>query len=503
MRKLLSYLMCSAIVMMSINVANAENNEIKVERIAGNSRYETAVEISKKYFETAPNVVLASGEGYADALVGGSLVSQEKIPMFLTKKTSLPLETKEELIRLKTKNVYILGGNNTISQSVENQIKNMGINVKRLSGEDRLATAGMIASERFYLAQKDNPNVAMGDRYAGIDGYNYADALVAGSIIGQIENQVYVFPYLKNNEISQGFAYEFAFGGYNSIPKNVEVTTRIAGENRYETSVEAAEKFEMLTGKKLKTVILVDGMNYPDALAASTVAGKEESTVITTPKDKLNKEAKKFIKNNAIDKVIVIGGENSVGNSVVAEINDEEDLSANLLGGWKIVGNKKYYYESGKIVTGWKNVDGYKYYFNDDGTMHTGWYYGKYKDSSGISHDARYYFSIDGSLAKEGTIIDGWITQASGVSNLQEDSELKIIKEYLSKNMPDVFKKIESNEYRIYKESETVNGKGQFNITALSDYWQTVVQGVIKEGSNKILYKIQIDPYSGNISLVN
>ena len=188
MRKLLSYLMCSAIVMMSINVANAENNEIKVERIAGNSRYETAVEISKKYFETAPNVVLASGEGYADALVGGSLVSQEKIPMFLTKKTSLPLETKEELIRLKTKNVYILGGNNTISQSVENQIKNMGINVKRLSGEDRLATAGMIASERFYLAQKDNPNVAMGDRYAGIDGYNYADALVAGSAVFNAEN---------------------------------------------------------------------------------------------------------------------------------------------------------------------------------------------------------------------------------------------------------------------------------------------------------------------------
>lgn len=502
MGKKISYIISLLFLASSVLVSNAEIKDIKVERISGDSRYSTAVEISKKYFDTANTVVIASGEGYADALVGGSLVSQEKIPMFLTKRTSLPIETKNELIRLKTKKVYILGGENTITKSVENEIKGMGIVVKRLSGNDRLATAGAIAFERFELARNKGNNYAMGDIYAGIDGYNYADALVAGSIIGQIENMVYIFPYLKNNELSREMAYEYAFGGENSIPKSVQVTTRIAGNNRYETSVEAAKKFEMLTGKKLKTIILVDGMNYPDALAASTVAGKENAAVITTPKDKLNKEAKKFIKNNDIEKVIVIGGENSVSNSTISEINDEENLSANLLGGWKVIGNKKYYYESGKMVTGWKKIDGYTYLFNEDGSAHTGWYYGRYNDKNGKQVKARYYFNVDGSLAKEGTSIDGWITQSDGVSILQEDGERNVINLYLSKNMPDIFSKIESGEYKMYKSEDRIAGKDQFNITSIKDYWQTNIQGVKKEGSNNVLYKIQIDPYSAEVSVI-
>ena len=501
MKKLLSCLMCSAIIMSSAAVANAENNEIKVERIAGTSRYSTPAEISRKYFETAPTAVVASGEGYADALVGGSLVAQEKIPMFLTKKNSLPNETKDELTRLKTKKVYILGGKNTISQSVENQIKSLGISVKRLAGNDRLGTAGMIASERFHLSNKGNQEI-MGDRYAGINGYNYADALVAGSIIGQIEDQVYIFPYLKSYGEGEVFSYEYAFGGYSSIPKSVEVTTRIAGNNRYETSVEAAKKFEMLTGKKLKTVIIVDGTNYPDALTASTVAGKEGATVITTPKNKLNKEAKKFIKNNGIEKVIIIGGENSVNQSVAAEINDSENLSANVAGGWKTVGDKKYYYESGKMVTGWKTIDGATYVFNSDGSMHTGWYFGKYNGDSGYSHDARYYFNSDGSLAKEGTAVGPWITQVDGVSVLQEDSEKTMILEYLAKNEPEIYGKLQSGEYKMFKEAEEVDGKDQFDTTTAADYWKTNVQGVVKEGSNKVLQKIQIDPYSGAINIL-
>lgn len=500
MKKLLSCLMCSAILLSSTSIANAENNKIKVERIAGSSRYSTPAEISKKYFETSPVAVIASGEGYADALVGGSLVVQEKVPMFLTRKSSLPSETKNELIRLKTKKVYILGGNNTISKGVENQIKSMGISVKRLAGNNRLETAGMIAGERFSIATKGDKNAIMGDRYAGINGYNYADALVASSVIGQIKDQVYIFPYMKNSE--GDFAYEFAFGGYSSIPKSVEVTTRIAGKNRYETSVEAAKKFEMLTGKKLNTLILVDGTNYPDALAASTVAGKEGAAVITTPKKQLYKEAKKFIKNNGIKKVIIIGGENSVSNSVAAEINDGENLSANVLGGWKTSGDKKYYYESGKLVTGWKNIDGLRYLFNNDGTMHTGWYYGKYNGDSGYVHNARYYFNIDGSLAKEGTIVDGWTTQADGVSYLQEDREKNMVISYIEKNSPEVAAKIKSGEYKIFKEAEEVDGKDQFDVSSKSDYWQTNVQGVMKEGANRILYKIQIDPYSGEINSI-
>ncbi len=479
MKKILSYIISSALFMSFISVSKAENAEIDIKRISGSNRYSTASEISKEYFEKSNTVVLASGEGYADALVGGSLVSQEKIPMFLTKKNTLNKETKDELLRLETKKVYILGGVNTISQKVENEIKKMGIAVNRLAGKDRLETAGKIAVERYNLASKKNPNIVIGDLYAGIDGYSYADALVAGSIIGQMENQVYILPYIKNNPSSRDLAYEYVFGGFNSIPKNVEVAVRIAGNNRYETSVEAAKKFEMLTKKKLKTVILVDGGNYPDALAASTLAGKENATVITSPKNKLNKEAKKFIRNNGIEKVIIIGGENSVSKNVEQEINDSEDLSASTHGGWKQKDGKKYYYEAGKMVTGWKNIDGDRYFFDEDGSMHTGWYFGSYKDKEGYQHQARYYFNKDGSLAKEGSLIEGWITQADGVSILEEDAEKEKINLYLTQKRPDIEAKLKSGQYKLYKDVKKLKGKDQFNITDKKDYWSTNIQGVI------------------------
>ena len=60
------------------------------KRIAGADRYETSVNISKKFFKKADNVVLASGENNADALVASSFADIKKASILLTKKSVLP-----------------------------------------------------------------------------------------------------------------------------------------------------------------------------------------------------------------------------------------------------------------------------------------------------------------------------------------------------------------------------------------------------------------------------
>lgn len=496
MKKILSSLVCSAILLSLGAVSNAA--DIDVQRISGVSRYSTPVEISKTYFETAPIVVLASGEGYADALVGGSLVSQEQIPMLLTRAASLPKETKEELIRLKTKKVYILGGINTVSKNIETSLKSMNIEVKRLAGKNRMDTAGEIARER-YLINANGKDVPMGDSYVGINAYNYADALVAGSLIGQIRGEVlsYIYPYSSSNPMP----YYLVFGGKASIPSFDEYTQRIAGKNRFETAVEAAKNFKTLTGKDLKTVILVDGTNYPDALAASTVAGKESAAIVTTSPENLYKESKKFIRNNDIEKVIIIGGEKSVSKSVESEINDSEDVSSSTLGGWKVENNNKYYYRNGVKLTGWQSIEGSKYYFNSSGVMQTGWHFEDYNSSKyGRVSNARYHLMPDGRLAETGSEFDGWITTKDGVSEILSSKARENILDKVSKDSPQVFQEINNNTMILFRDSQISGVYDIYHISKIEDYWSVPYENGIREGSNEILATYSINRYTGDLA---
>ena len=65
---------------------NQNENIEPSDRISGSNRYETSVNISKKYFKKADTVVLASGINSADALVSASYAKLNASPILLTKK---------------------------------------------------------------------------------------------------------------------------------------------------------------------------------------------------------------------------------------------------------------------------------------------------------------------------------------------------------------------------------------------------------------------------------
>ena len=80
-------------------------------RLSGENRYETNISIIKKGWSEATNVVLANGENYPDALCAAPLAKAKNAPILLTKTDQLNVLAISELSRLKTKNVYIIGGN--------------------------------------------------------------------------------------------------------------------------------------------------------------------------------------------------------------------------------------------------------------------------------------------------------------------------------------------------------------------------------------------------------
>ena len=95
---------------------------------------------------------------------------------------------------------------------------------------------------------------------------------------------------------------------------------RIAGANRYGTAVEIAKRYPKFTDIYPRTIILVDGTNYPDALSAAAISPVTMGAILLTNPNYLPKETKDYIKESEIWRLVVIGGESAVSSKVVEEI---------------------------------------------------------------------------------------------------------------------------------------------------------------------------------------
>ena len=89
--------------------------KFKGERISGRSRYETALAIAKRSFNDNENVVLASGQVFADSLSAVSLTKKHNAPIILTQSNSLTENAKKYL---NGKNVFIVGGEKTVVNDI-------------------------------------------------------------------------------------------------------------------------------------------------------------------------------------------------------------------------------------------------------------------------------------------------------------------------------------------------------------------------------------------------
>jgi len=129
---------------ISEGVASELEGIAPVTRLAGPDRYATAAEVSSaSYPDGADVAVIASGVGFFDALVTGSVAVHNEAPMLLTAKAGLPPATAAELARLTPSKVLIAGGTAVISAEVEAEITALlpGVTIERIAGSSRYSTA--------------------------------------------------------------------------------------------------------------------------------------------------------------------------------------------------------------------------------------------------------------------------------------------------------------------------------------------------------------------------
>ena len=150
----------------------------EVVRISGSHRYATAQKLAESRFTAAEvdTVYVAAGVDVADSLAAGPLAGLEEDPILLTKPDSLPSATIAALQTLDPDHIVVLGGSMAISDAVYTELGDYAGSIERLSGEDRYATAALVAdriapSEAAFVASGVMfPDALSGAAWAGHEG---------------------------------------------------------------------------------------------------------------------------------------------------------------------------------------------------------------------------------------------------------------------------------------------------------------------------------------------
>jgi putative cell wall-binding protein len=189
-----------------------------VQRIFGQDRYATSrALLSDAFGATVPELYIATGEMFADALSASAAAGSKGVPVLLVAGSDAQLDaaTADLISSLGTTKVYIAGGTGVVSGGLEQSlVTSLGPgSTTRLAGSNRYATSSAVNLERFATATTFY--VASGD--------DYPDALGAAPIAAIKNAPLYVTPAgcmpraLAEHIVSAGATTMVIVGGTGAV----------------------------------------------------------------------------------------------------------------------------------------------------------------------------------------------------------------------------------------------------------------------------------------------
>lgn len=321
MKKKISIFMSAAMLVTSVApaVANAESSIKKdgveyMKRFSSSDRFKTAVDVSKSNFsKDTSNLIIVNGMNPADALSGGPLAAKLNAPILLTNTDTISQDTLDEVGRLNPNKVYILGGSNSVSESVEKVIKSKiksGATVMRISGANRYETSVKAAKELV------GNNSSAGAGFVNGATNKFPDALSASALLGK-KAMPLILTDGKNlpggAESYKNNSKNYIIGGKSSIDISGLSGKRLSGSERYATSAAVAnEGFKASDSSSIENAcVIVDGRNYPDALTSISISKKNNAPILLVDKN-LPAAISSYLKDQERNKGYIVGGINSV-----------------------------------------------------------------------------------------------------------------------------------------------------------------------------------------------
>ena len=319
-----------------------ETGTFQVGIVAGDNRYETAVNVAKtsgvKLDATASttktsNIVLVNGSSLVDGLAAAPLAAtlngdnNISAPVLLSQNSSLPTATREYLEELAAdipaKNlnkitVTLVGGKTVLTESLVDELEGMGFTVKRLGGDNREETS-------VDVARAINKKQATDDVFV-VGANGEADAMSIAAVASIEDNETPIIVSKAGGISTDALEYiedvnadgkVRLIGGetvlskedeekINAVLSKTNASFRISGANRFETNAAIIKEYYKATAiEDSKGVVLVkDGAgnnselvdalsaaNYaaslkaPIVLATNSLSDAQKNAVLNTDKD--------------------------------------------------------------------------------------------------------------------------------------------------------------------------------------------------------------------------
>lgn len=172
-----------------------------VKRIGGSDRYQTSTNVANEIMNikgSIGKVFLTNGSrGEADAMSISAVAARDGEPVLLTNGTRIDNATAN--IVEKTRNIYAIGGTNSITSGVVSQL-----GATRISGADRYKTNSAVV-RTFY---REAPS-----SFLLSDGYKLVDALTGGPLAGRNTNPIVLVSGKSDKSVLKGANTLTSLGG--------------------------------------------------------------------------------------------------------------------------------------------------------------------------------------------------------------------------------------------------------------------------------------------------
>ncbi|EMM8012349.1 cell wall-binding repeat-containing protein [Clostridioides difficile] len=313
---------------LTVTLYGNTSNASTKETLTGSGRWETAIKISQNGWSKATNAVLVNDNSIADALSATPFAKLKDAPILLTESKKLDDRTKNELKRLGVKNVFLIGGLNTLSTNIENQLNKENITYERVSGNDRYETSLKLAEK--LDKEKTISHIVVVNGEKGL-----ADAVSVGAIAAQ-DNMPIVLSspsngtktaddFIKGKNIKTSYIIGGTYSISNYVEQNLPNSKRISGSNRNETNAKVIQEFYKKTDLK-NIYVTKDGVKKEsdliDSLSVGVLAAKNNSPILLVGSN-IDSSQKDILNTKIFDKVTKVGGLGNEGS--VEEILDMQE----------------------------------------------------------------------------------------------------------------------------------------------------------------------------------
>ncbi|MBA4246787.1 MAG: hypothetical protein C0444_00615 [Microbacterium sp.] len=310
----------------NINLGNMilESRSLDATRLSGANRYETAVAVSQRAFPTtASAVVVVNGESFPDALSAGPLANNLSAAMLLVTSNSIPEATRLEIDRLNPASIYIVGGTGVVSNAVLEQLRPYASDpsfVYRIAGADRYATSRAVV-ERIGVGI-NTLMIATGRNFPdALSAVPAANAFGVGALLLVDGTRTTLDGATQTLLESRSAADFYIVGGTGSVSaplasavSAISPTTRLAGDDRYATSVAVAFHFFVESDE----AFIANGTGFADALAAGPVAARAQAPVYLARATCMPAVVQDDVLSVFANRIVLVGGSAVLSDSVAS-----------------------------------------------------------------------------------------------------------------------------------------------------------------------------------------